>query len=132
MADNNTGFPNTDFTEVEAKPDTTALLGLLGRPSALLLRAALTWVVRTGTLEPCLPDRRVPRLGAGGPIAAIAVHDGQTVRRTAISPDLALGEAYRDGRLGVTHGDSYAFLNLCLSNIGLVDTGQPRPCGSPL
>ncbi len=110
---------NTGFTAVGAKPDAPDPRSPLRRPSAIVLRAALTRIIRTGTLELCLPDRRVLHFGTGGPIVAIAIHDWQTVRRIAINPDLALGEAYMDGRLSVTHGDIYAFLDLCLSNIGL-------------
>ncbi len=111
MTDNNTGF-----TVVGAAPDAPAPLR---RPSAMMLRAAFTRIIRNGTLELCLPDRRVLRFGSGGPIVAIAIHDWRTVRRIAFNPDLALGEAYMDGRLTVTRGDIYAFLDLCLSNIGL-------------
>jgi len=119
MTDNNTGFRNTGFSDIVVKPDAAGPAGLLDRPAVFVLRAALTRIIRTGTLELRLPDRRVMRFGTGAPIVAVAIHDWQTVRRIAVNPDLALGEAYMDGRLSVTHGDIYAFLDLCLSNIGL-------------
>jgi len=114
MTDNNTGF-----TIVGAEPDSPERPGPLIRPAALMLRTAFTRIIRTGTLELRLPDQRVLRFGNGGPMVAIAIHDWRTVRRIAFNPDLALGEAYMDGRLSVTRGDIYAFLDLCLSNIGL-------------
>ena len=53
-----------------------------------------------------------------GPGIAIRVHDSATERRLFLNPNLALGEAFMDGRVTVENGDIYDFLELCLINIG--------------
>ncbi len=110
---------NTNFDMVGANRDAPNPLGLAKRISVFVLSAALSRIIRSGTLELRLPDGQMRSFGSGQPVVAIAIQDWQTVRRIAISPDLAIGEAYMDDRLRITRGDIYAFLELCLSNIGL-------------
>jgi len=86
--------------------------------SEAVLKAALSRIIREGTLSLRLPDGRSMRFGSGDPVVAAAVQDWKTLRRLALNPDMALGEAYMDGTLIVTEGDIYDFLALCLSNIG--------------
>ena len=88
-------------------------------PVALwLLDRALRAMLRRGTLAVHLPDGETRRYGAGAPHSAIAIHNWPTLRRLALNPDLALGEAFMDGTLTVEEGDLYGFLALCMSNIG--------------
>lgn len=88
-------------------------------PVALwVLDRAPRGIVREGTLTLRLPDGALRRYGKGQPRGAIAIRDWPTLRRIALSPDLALGEAWMDGTLTVESGDFHGFLALCLSNIG--------------
>jgi len=93
---------------------------LLRRPfvSQWLLERALSAFIRRGTLLLRLPDGTTRRFGQGSPEIAIAIHDWRSLRRIALNPDLAVGEAWMDGTLTVGHGDLYDFLDLCLSNTG--------------
>lgn len=86
-------------------------------PLALwILDGALRRLVRTGTLEVCLPDRETRCYGTGTPAIAIAIQDWPTLRRIAFHPDLALGEAWMEGGLSVEKGDLYSLIALCLEN----------------
>ncbi|MBO9463314.1 class I SAM-dependent methyltransferase (plasmid) [Labrenzia sp. 5N] len=88
-------------------------------PVALwILDRALRRIARAGTVWLRLPDGETRRYGSGVLECAIALHDWPTLRRIALNPDLALGEAWMDGTLTVEQGDLYDFLALCLSNIG--------------
>lgn len=96
-------------------------------PVALwLLDQALRRIIRSGTLRLHLPDGETRRYGAGAPESAIAIHDWPVLRRIALNPDLALGEAWMDGTLTVEQGDLYGFLALCMANIGHGPGPWPR------
>lgn len=96
-------------------------------PVALwVLDRALRGIFREGTLTLRLPDGALRRYGKGQPYSAIAIQDWPTLRRIALNPDLALGEAWMDGTLTVESGDIYGFLALCLSNIGHGPGPWPR------
>lgn len=84
-----------------------------------VLKTAMARIIKNGTMTLRLPDGRTLSFGRGGPVVAAKIQDWKTLRRLAINPDLALGEAYMDGTLIVTRGDIYDFLALCLANIGL-------------
>ena len=57
-------------------------------------------LIRTGRLTVHWPDGRVSAYGPGGGIqAAIRLRDRRTVRRLALNPALAVGEAYMEGGL---------------------------------
>ncbi|MAS04183.1 SAM-dependent methyltransferase [Oricola indica] len=91
----------------------------LGRraPLALwLLDGALRKLIPTGTLEVRLPDGETRRYGTGTPAIAIVIRDWPTLRRIAVHPDLALGEAWMEGGLSVEKGDLYGLIALCLEN----------------
>jgi len=92
----------------------------LRRPilSQRLLEHALSTLIRRGTLRLRLPDGSTRRFGQGSPEIAIALWDNRTLRRIALNPDLAVGEAWMDGTLTVERGDIYGLLDLCLSNTG--------------
>lgn len=86
-------------------------------PVALwLLDRALRKLIRRGTLHVRLPDGAVRAYGNGAPAVAIAIRDWPSLRRIALNPDLAVGEAWMDGTLQVERGDLYDFLALCLTN----------------
>ncbi|WP_232237141.1 SAM-dependent methyltransferase [Thiosulfatihalobacter marinus] len=96
-------------------------------PVALwLLDRALRSMLRKGTLAIRLPDGAVRRYGHGAPHSTIAIHDWATLRRIALNPDLALGEAWMEGTLTVERGDLYDFLALCMSNLGQRPGPWPR------
>tara|TARA_R110002049_G_scaffold48986_2_gene140630 strand:+ start:1304 stop:2626 length:1323 start_codon:yes stop_codon:yes gene_type:complete len=87
--------------------------------SLWILERALTSLIRRGTLQLNLPDRITRHFGEGAPAISVTIHDWRTVRRIALNADLALGEAWTDGKLTVEQGDIYGLLDLCLSNAGL-------------
>ena len=84
----------------------------------LLLRSLLRRIIRRGSLTIVTPDGRSDDFGSGNPSVAIRITDWAVVRRLAINPDLAVGEAYMDGTLLVENGTIYDFLDLCLVNLG--------------
>jgi len=107
------------MTSTSSNPPKSGQPGRRARLSELVLKAAMTRIIRNGTLTLRLPDGRALSFGRGDPAVAATIQDWKTVRRLALNPDLALGEAYMDGTLIVTQGDIYDFLALCLANIGL-------------
>tara|TARA_R110002110_G_scaffold3665_2_gene18939 strand:- start:12504 stop:13880 length:1377 start_codon:yes stop_codon:yes gene_type:complete len=84
--------------------------------SLWLFDRALRRMIRKGRLGLRLPDGETRVYGQGAPRSAIAIHDWPTLRRIALNPDLALGEAWMNGALTVEEGDLYRFLALCLVN----------------
>ena len=65
-----------------------------------LLDRMIGRVVRRGQLEVIWADGTVTRYGDGGGYSAsVHFHDPGTERRILINPELAVGEAYMDGRL---------------------------------
>lgn len=86
-------------------------------PVALwLLDRALRKLIQTGTLRVRLPGDEVRVYGSEAPAIAIVISDWPTLRRIALNPDIAVGEAWMDGTLKIEKGDLYAFLALCLTN----------------
>ena len=85
----------------------------------------LTHLFKQGRLSVTFPggDTRVYGNGAGGPEVAITLHDENLPRRIVISPDMAVGEGYMDGRLTIEGDDVYGFLSLAIMNIAA--QGQP-------
>ena len=81
-----------------------------------LLDRALHNLIRRGTLRVHLPGGEVRTYGGTMPTIAISIHDWPTLRRIALNPYLAIGEAWMDGALSVETGDLYEFLALCLRN----------------
>ena len=53
---------------------------------------------------------------AHGPSASIHVADSRTLWRIVIKPDLAIGEAYMQGRLNIDNDDLEAFMHLLIAN----------------
>ena len=73
--------------------------------------------VEIGTLTVIDPQGGKHRLeGAGGPSAAVRLHDSSVSRAMFRDPALAVGEAYMDGRLTVEDGTLFDFLTIALVN----------------
>jgi hypothetical protein len=85
------------------------------RASVWFLRSHLQEIIRVGILTIVTPDGSKHRLGAGNPAVAVRISDWPVVKRLALNPDLALGEAHMDGTLTVEEGDIYGLLDLCLT-----------------
>ncbi|MFV2034938.1 MAG: class I SAM-dependent methyltransferase [Halocynthiibacter sp.] len=88
--------------------------GLWGR----LLTGFLQRSIVKGKLILILPDGKRHEFGLGQPSVTFEITERATLRRIALNPDLALGEAYMDGTLRVLDGDIHDLLELCLSNLG--------------
>jgi cyclopropane-fatty-acyl-phospholipid synthase len=79
----------------------------------MLLVRLLDRLVRTGTLRLIDANGRTHVFGDGGePRATIRVHDPALHWRIPLSPSLATGEAYMDGRLTIEDGTLRDFLGL--------------------
>ncbi len=73
--------------------------------------------VEFGTLTVIDPGGAVHRLeGTGGPSTTVRLHDASIARAMFLSPALAVGEAYMDGRLTVEQGTLFDFLTVALVN----------------
>ena len=83
-----------------------------------LLLSLLGKIVHKGTLSVTAPDGRVYQVGSGAPSVGIRILDRSIIARLFFNPDMALGEAYMDGKLIVENGDIYDFLDLILANLG--------------
>jgi len=91
----------------------------------ILLTSVFNRLVRHGELSVTWPDRTATHFGgAEGPRAAVSITDWRTVRRLALNPGLAFGEAYMDGTLEPDRCDIYDLLDLVLLNI---NTGGTHP-----
>ena len=88
-------------------------------------RAFLRRLVRKGRLEVETADGVVATYGDGaGPPLGMKVLDSAAERRLMVNPALALGELYMDGRVVVTKGGLYEFLELGARNLAEFE-GQP-------
>ncbi len=88
------------------------------------LDALLTHLFRSGDLKITFPDGSTGHYGDGrGQPVAVTLHDPALPRRIVLSPDMAVGEAYMDGRLTIEEDDLYGFLGLAIRNIAA--NGQP-------
>src|SRR5277367_453671 len=96
-------------------------LGSRGMNAAF--RAFLRRLVRRGRLEVATADGIAETFGDGvGPPLGVKLLDGAAERRLMLNPELALGELYMDGRLVLTKGNLYDFLELGARNLaGLAD-----------
>lgn len=84
-----------------------------------LLIALLRRIVTTGHLVVIAPDGvRHGVEGTSGTPVIIRLHDWPTVWRLLANPQLALGEAYMNGRLTVEEGDIADLLSLLTRNLG--------------
>ncbi|MGG7646023.1 class I SAM-dependent methyltransferase [Rhodovulum sp. YNF3179] len=84
---------------------------------ARLLDTLLSSLIRHGALVVETPDGHTHRYGEpdATPVR-IRIHDDETLRRLALRPELAVGEAYMDGRLTIEDDDLYGFLSVATRN----------------
>ncbi|PHS22307.1 MAG: SAM-dependent methyltransferase [Robiginitomaculum sp.] len=75
-------------------------------------------IIHEGDLLLILPDESRLRFGNQDAPVTVRFNDWKTCWRIVLNPDLAIGEAYMEGRLQILHGDIYDFLDLCLRNLG--------------
>ena len=92
--------------------------GIGPEATMFLLRNLLNQVIRKGTLTLVGPDGHSFEFGSGEPSITVRITDWSTVRNLFINPELAIGEAYMDGKLEVEGGGIYDLLDLCLANLG--------------
>lgn len=78
----------------------------------------LTRTIAAGSLTLVGPDARIRRFGRGAPEVTVEIKDRNLAHKMALSPDIALGEAYMDGSFVVESGDIYDFFDLCFANFG--------------
>jgi len=88
-----------------------------------MLELLLKRVIKRGTLQVIWPDGRRSVFGSGEPSAGIQLVGRWTPTRLVRNPQLALGEAYMDGRLIPLGGDIGPVLDLVIANAN----GGPRP-----
>lgn len=81
------------------------------------LNKLLGFVVRDGNLQVVMPSGNTHQYGTttGLPLTA-RIHDPETVRRLALNPDMALGEAYMNGSLTIDDDELQKFLGLIVRN----------------
>lgn len=83
----------------------------------MLLEAALTHLIKVGTLTVTFPNGSVRAFGTGGePKAAMTIRTRRAERRLFLNPALALGEAYMDGDLEPAEGRLFATLDFLVMN----------------
>ncbi len=89
----------------------------------MVLAGLLERLVRVGRLGVIdAAGRRHVFEGSGpGPAATIRLHDRAIEWRLLLDAELALGEAWMDGRLTVEEGTLYDFLEVAMSNLALAD-----------
>lgn len=91
------------------------------------LTALLRRGVRVGRLDLTFPDGRTEVFGPGGsPEIGVVLTDPDFARKFLARPDLAMGEAYMDGRLTLRGNDVRGFLTFALRN------GRGRKLPPPL
>lgn len=75
--------------------------------------------MRFGALEITLADGRVTRFGDDSTPIRVTFHDPDLPRKVVLNPELAVGEAYMDGRLTIQDDDLYGFLTLGVRNFSV-------------
>ncbi len=83
------------------------------------LDRVLRHLITLGELTVSYPDGDIRVYGdaALGPSVAIALHDAALPRLLVLSPDMAAGEGYMDGRLTIENDDLRGFLSLAIMNV---------------
>ncbi|WP_169566345.1 SAM-dependent methyltransferase [Sneathiella limimaris] len=91
----------------------------------MLLRGLLRKFIQVGTLTVVWPDGTSTTYSQGlaGPTATMRLHDKNIASRLFLSPELALGEGYMEGRITVEEGDIYDLLDLLGRNYKLTGAG---------
>src|SRR5262245_18836976 len=83
-----------------------------------MLGIMLRQLVRKGSLTVVWPDGTSTTYGSGSPKAQMTLHGRWSPWTIGIRPELALGEAYMDGRLTVEEGAIADVLEVLLLNLG--------------
>ena len=88
------------------------------RISEYALDRMLRSILQECTLHVVMPSGKTLRYGdqTGDPVI-VKLHDAATVRRLAVNPELALGEAYMNGSLTIADDDLQQFLELIVRNV---------------
>ncbi len=77
-------------------------------------------LIREGTLHVTFADGTQRSYGDGtGKPVSVTLHDPTLPRKIVLSPDMAVGEGYMDGRLTIENDDLYGFLTLAIRNIAM-------------
>jgi cyclopropane-fatty-acyl-phospholipid synthase len=83
-----------------------------------ILDRSISIGIRTGTFTVIWPDGSSTRYGDDhDPQAAVEIRDWATVRRLALNPALAFGEAYMDQGVYLLNGSIHEVLSLLLMNV---------------
>jgi cyclopropane-fatty-acyl-phospholipid synthase len=83
------------------------------------LDGILRYLIGTGRLSVRWPDGRLTLYsGDNGPSAGIVIRNNGAVRRLALNPALALGEAYMDGSVTPDGCNIYDVLDVICANLG--------------
>jgi len=86
--------------------------------SQYVLDKMLGSLVRHGHLQVMMPSGDTHRYGnEAGRLVTVRLQDAATVRHLAFNPELALGEAYVDGKLTIDGDDIHGFLALIVRNV---------------
>jgi cyclopropane-fatty-acyl-phospholipid synthase len=84
-----------------------------------MFRSLLKHLVRQGTLTIVYPNGKREAFGAGQPRATVRFHDRKAMVRLAMSPELALGELYMEGRIATEQCSIADLLDLLMLNLSL-------------
>ena len=88
-------------------------------------RAFLRKLMKTGSLEVETADGVKETYGDGsGPPLAVKILDSAAERRLIVSPSLALGELFMDGRVVIVKGGLYDLLEMGARNLAAIE-GEP-------
>ena len=88
-------------------------------------RAFLRKLMKTGSLEVETADGVNETYGDGsGPPLAVKILDSAAERRLIVSPSLALGELFMDGRVVIVKGGLYDLLEMGARNLAAIE-GEP-------
>src|SRR5882672_7901419 len=83
-----------------------------------MLGAVLQQVVTRGTLTVIWPNGKTSTYGSGTPRATVTIHGRCSAWTIGLKPDLAVGEAYMDGRMTVEDGTIGDMLEILISSVG--------------
>ena len=91
-----------------------------------LLDSLLNKAIRQGCLVVIDPKGRSKAYGDGnGPRITMRIHDTRTALKILFDPQMAVGEAYMEGRLTVESGTIYDVIELAFRNLGLTPLKYP-------
>ena len=90
----------------------------------MLFAGLLSRIIETGTITIIGPGGQRRTVGSGAPHVTIRVHDRATDLQLALHPQLALGEAYMDGRLSIEEGRLYDLVEIGMVNYQRLE-GRP-------